>query len=191
MSSAANFIQRLNRTKTLPLKLSNTLMEAFRVNRFEAQETFVSPGNHASSIYFVESGIVRGAIEGPTEKLSTWFKQDGDLIIPQGIVNQHPSEEYISAVFKTTLISLPFKSLKKIGETMPEAMELMILLVAETAAESQYREKLLRVATAKDRYNLLNENEDFVLKRVPQYLIASYLNVTKETFSRLHKGLPY
>ncbi|WP_345955208.1 Crp/Fnr family transcriptional regulator [Mucilaginibacter sp. PAMB04168] len=191
MSSAANFIQRLNRTKTLSLKLSNTLMEAFKVNRFEAQETFVSPGNHASSIYFVESGIVRGAIEGPTEKLSTWFKQDGDLIIPQGIVNQQPSDEYISAVFKTNLIALSFKSLKKIGETTPEAMELMILLIAETAAESRYREKLLRIATAKDRYNFLNENEDFVLKRVPQYLVASYLNVTKETFSRLHKGLPY
>ncbi|QKJ28408.1 Crp/Fnr family transcriptional regulator [Mucilaginibacter mali] len=191
MNSAADFIHRLNRTKTLSLKLSNLLMEAFRINRFEAQETFLSPGNHASCIYFIESGLVRGAIEGPVEKLSTWFKRDGDIIVPHGLVNQQPSEEYISAVFKTTLIALPFKNLQKISETVPEAMELMILLMAETASELHYREKLLRIPTAKDRYSYLNANEDFILKRVPQYLVASYLNVTKETFSRLHKGLPY
>jgi CRP-like cAMP-binding protein len=191
MIDAAGFIQRLNRTKTLSLKLTNVLMEAFRTNRFEAQETFLSPGNYASSIYYIENGLVRGAIEGPAEKITTWFKQDGSLIIPQGLISQQPSGEYISAVTKISLIALPFKSLKTIGETMPEAMELLVLLVAETATEAQYREKLLRLPAAKDRYNFLSENEDFVLKRIPNYLAASYLNVTKETFSRLHKGLPY
>ncbi len=191
MIDAAGFIQRLNRTKTLSLKLSNLLTEAFRANRFEAQETFLSPGNHASSIYYIESGLVRGAIEGPADKITTWFKQDGDLILPQGLISQQPSEEYISVVTKTNLIALPYKHLKKIGETMPEAMEMLILLTAESAMEAQYREKLLRLPTAKDRYNFLSENEDFVLKRIPNYLAASYLNVTKETFSRLHKGLPY
>ncbi|QEC78854.1 Crp/Fnr family transcriptional regulator [Mucilaginibacter ginsenosidivorax] len=191
MIDAVGFIQRLNRTKTLSLKLTNVLMEAFRTNRFEAQETFLSPGNYASSIYYIENGLVRGAIEGSAEKITTWFKQNGSLIIPQGLINQQPSGEYISAVTKTSLIALPFKSLKTIGETIPEVMELLVLLVAETATEAQYREKLLRLPAAKDRYNFLSENEDFILKRIPNYLAASYLNVTKETFSRLHKGLPY
>ena len=69
MSDAAAFIQRLNRTKTLSIKLSNALMEGFRTNRFEAQETFLSPGNYAGSIYYIKSGLVRGAIEGPEEKI--------------------------------------------------------------------------------------------------------------------------
>lgn len=191
MIDSAAFIERLNRTKPLSSKLAVMLSDTFRVNRFEAQETFVSPGNYAGSIYFIDNGLVRGAIEGPDEKITTWFKKDGDLIIPQGLITQEPSDEYIGAVIKTSLIALPFKSIKKIGESVPEAMELLMLLVAETTAEARYREKLLRLPTAKDRYNYLSEHEDFVLKRIPNYLAASYLNVTKETFSRLHKGLNY
>jgi CRP-like cAMP-binding protein len=67
----------------------------------------------------------------------------------------------------------------------------MVLLSNEKLMEGQYREKLLRIPSARDRYDFLAIHEDFVLKRIPHYLIASYLNVTKETFSRLNKGLAY
>jgi CRP-like cAMP-binding protein len=70
-------------------------------------------------------------------------------------------------------------------------MELFFLLFAESINEGQYREKLLRFPKAKERYDFMCEHEDYVLKRIPQSLIASYLNVTRETFSRLYKGLPY
>lgn len=191
MIDAAAFIQRLNRTKTISLKLSNTLIEGLRINRFEAQETFLSPGNYAGSIYYIQNGLVRGAIEGPIGKMTTWFKQENDLIVPQGLFNQQPSEEYLSAVSKTALLTLPYKHVQKVAQSFPETLELVLLLLAETVLASQYREKLLRIQAAKDRYNFLSENEGFILKRIPHNMIASYLNVTKETFSRLHKGLPY
>jgi len=185
------FVQRLNRTKTIPIKLSNALMEGIRLNRYDAQETFVSPGNYSSSLYYIQSGIIRGAIEGPDEKMTTWFKQEGDIVIPQGLFNQQPSEEYMNAVTKATLIALPFINLKKVADAYPEAMELVVLLGVEKISEGQYREKLLRTAKAKDRYDLFIKNEKYLLKRIQHFLIASYLNVTKETFSHLHKGLPY
>jgi CRP-like cAMP-binding protein len=191
MSDAAAFIQRLNRTKTLSLKLSNALMEGFRTNRFEAQETFLSPGNYAGSIYYIQSGLVKGAIEGPEEKMTTWFKQEDDLVFPQGLCNQQPSDQYISAVSKTNLLTLPYKHVQNVIQSLPEASELVLLLMEETMMEAHYREKMLRIPAAKERYNYLSEHEGFILKRVPHYMIASYLNVTKETFSRLHKGLSY
>lgn len=192
MIDSAAFVQRLNRTKTISIKLSNVLMEGIRVNRFDAQETFVSPGSHASSLYYIQNGLVRGAIEGETEKITTWFKQEGDIIIPQGLFNQQVSEEYISAVAaKTTLLALPFNHIQKVLESYPESKELFILLISEATQTAQYREKLLRIPAAKDRYAFLSKHEDFILKRIPHYLIASYLNVTKETFSRLNKGLDY
>lgn len=191
MTDATAFIQRLNRTKTISLKLSNALTEGLRANRFEAQETFLSPGNYASAIYYIQGGLVRGAIEGPSEKMTTWFRQEDDLIVPQGLFTQQPSEEYLSAVSKTELLALPYRHLQNVAQSFPEAWELTLLLLDETALASRYREKLLRIPAAKDRYHFLAENEAFILKRIPHYLIASYLNVTKETFSRLHKGLPY
>lgn len=191
MIDSSAFLARLNRAKTLSLKLSNLLTEGLRVNRFEAHETFLSPGNHATAIYFIQTGLVRGAIDGAAEKMTTWFKQDGDLIIPHNVFNKHPSEEYISAVANSTLLAIPVKQIEKISESIPEMMELIILLIGESNSEGRYREKLLRIPAAKDRYIFLAAHENYILKRIPHYLIASYLNVTKETFSRLHKGLPY
>ncbi len=191
MIDSAAFIQRLNRFKPLSLKLSSSLTDGIRANRFEAQETFLSPGNYAAAIYFIQSGIVRGAIEGEAERMTTWFKQEGDLIIPQNVFNQQASEEYISSIAKTTVLAIPIKHIHKIMENSPEMMELVISLTLESHAEGRYREKLLRIPAAKDRYNFLATHESFILKRIPHYLIASYLNVTKETFSRLHKGLAY
>jgi len=191
MIDSGAFIQRLNRTRTLSLKVSNALAEGFRFNRFEVHETFLSPGNYAASIYFIQSGLVRGAVEGQNEKVTTWFKKEGDLIIPQGIFNQQASEEYINAIAKTSVISVSIKHLQKVMESNHELTELVILLLNEAVMTGQYREKLLRIPAARDRYNCVAENEDFILKRIPHYLVASYLNVTKETFSRLHKGLAY
>ena len=185
------FIQRLNRTKTLSQKLSTALMSGLKINKYEANETFVSPGNFATAIYFIQTGLVRGAIEGPKEKNTTWFKQDGDLIVPQGLFNQQPSEEYISVIVNTTLLAIPLTHIQNVLESNPELIELIIFLIAESKKESHYREKLLRMPTAKDRYKFLIKNEDYILKRIPQYFIASYINVSKETFSRLHKRRSY
>jgi CRP-like cAMP-binding protein len=135
--------------------------------------------------------MLRGSYEGKTEKVTTWFKQEDDLVIPEGILSGAPVDEYVTAIVKTTLFSISINHLQKIIATIPEMSELMLLLLEEKYNEGQNRERLLRLPTAKDRYNFIAANQDFILKRAPHYLIASYLNVTKETFSRLHKGLSY
>lgn len=191
MIDSAAFIKRLHQTKPLSLKLSDALSEGVRVNRFDAQEVFLSPGNYANSIYFIHSGIVRGAIEGSAEKMTIWFKKEGDLILPAGLFTHAPHEEYVSVVTKTTALTLSFTFIQQLSERFPELVQLFLLLYGEMIRQFQYREKLLRIPAARDRYDFLAKHEDFILKRIPHYMVASYLNVTRETFSRLNKGLPY
>lgn len=191
MIDFAAFIERLNQTKPINNKLRDALFGGIHRNRFEGSETFVSPGNYPGSIYYIQSGLVRGSIEGPQDKITTWFKREGDIIIPQGILQQRPSEEYISAVMKTTLLSVSVNHLNKITQTHPEVNDLLLLLINEKANEGHYRERMLRITGARERYNYFLKSEAYVLNRVPHFLIASYLNVTKETFSRLNKGLSY
>jgi CRP-like cAMP-binding protein len=166
-------------------------MEGLRINRFDDQEFFVSPGNIAASIYFIQTGLIRGAIDGPKEKITSWIKKEGDIVIPNGLFNQQPSGEYIHSIAKTTLLSIPFTHIRKITDMFPEVGELVFLLILESVEEGLYRERLLRILKARDRYKHVLKHEDFIMKRISHYYIASYLNVTKETFSRLHKGLPY
>ncbi|QEM04888.1 Crp/Fnr family transcriptional regulator [Mucilaginibacter rubeus] len=185
------FIHRLNSIKIQSQRVTSALMEGLRINRFEPMEIFISPGNYAGSLYFIQEGIVRGAVDVGKEKATTWFKKEGDLIVPQGLFNQTTSDEYISAVLKTTLLTIPVIHIQKTLKTYPEVQELITLLINESASEAQYREKLLRIPSAKNRYDFLSEHEDYILKRIPHFMTASYLNVTKQTFSRINKGLDY
>ena len=140
MIDQAAFIERLDRAKSLGLKAKAAIAEGIRTNRFEGQEVFLSPGNFANAIYFIQHGLIRGAIEGREGKLSTWFKQEGDLILPQGIFNQKPSEEYISAINRTVVSVLPLKHLRKVAESFPEVYELIIAMLSEYLKDGQYRE---------------------------------------------------
>jgi hypothetical protein len=44
---------------------------------------------------------------------------------------------------------------------------------------------------AKTRYRKLIKNKPTLLQRVPQYLIASYLNVTPESLCRIRKKISH
>jgi CRP-like cAMP-binding protein len=134
---------------------------------------------------------LKGSVEGPKGKVTTWFKKEGDLLLPQSLFNRQASPEYVSAVTESTLYMLPLAQLQKLMAAFPEAAELFLLLAWETIRQGQYREILLRIPAAKDRYNYFTAHEGYLLKQTPHHLIASYLNVTRETFSRIHKGLAY
>lgn len=185
------FLERVNRTKAISLKLAESLTGSLTINRLEAGETFLSPGNYARGLYFIQNGLLKGSVEGAKGKVTTWFRRDGDLLLPQSLFNRQPSPEYVSTVTESTLYVLPLSQLQKLITAFPEAAELFLLMAWETIKLGQYREYLLRIPAAKDRFTYFVEHEGYLLKNTPHHLIASYLNVTRETFSRIHKGLAY
>ncbi|MFD0795471.1 Crp/Fnr family transcriptional regulator [Mucilaginibacter litoreus] len=185
------FINRINQFRPTSFKVTDAINQALRVNRLEAQEILLSPGHIPNALYYVESGMIRGAIDGPHEKISTWFIAEGGFLLPQNLFTRQPVEEYISAIVNTTLLVLPLTQLEKIMSEYTQAQDLILLLQEDARRQSQYREKLLRLPAARERYSYMAIHEAFLLRRVPHYLVASYLNVTRETFSRLNRGLPY
>lgn len=191
MIDSRAFIESISQIKIIPVKLAESLTASLMINRLEAGETFLSPGNHARGLYFIQNGLLKGSLDGTKGKITTWFRQDGDLLLPQSLFNRQDSLEYVSTVTESTLYVLPLSQLKKLMTAFPDAAELFLLMAWKAIRQGQYREYLLRIPAAKDRYNHFVEHEGYLLKQTPHHLIASYLNVTPETFSRIHKGLPY
>ncbi|SEO09398.1 cAMP-binding domain of CRP or a regulatory subunit of cAMP-dependent protein kinases [Mucilaginibacter gossypiicola] len=191
MTDIKGLINRLTITKDISPAIITAITEKARFNRYEALETILSPGNYPTSIYYIQSGIIRGAFEGEKDRMTAWFQKEGELVIPPNLFNNSAGEEYVISVTKVEVLTIPFAHLMHIAEKYSEAASLMIMLSLEVSIAGRYRESLLRLGSAKARYNLMKIKEPYLTLQVPHYLIASYLNITKETFSRIHKGLPY
>ena len=43
--------------------------------------------------------------------------------------------------------------------------------------------------TPEERYQLIINNEPYIIQRIPQYMIASYIGITPEHLSRLRKKM--
>ncbi|UOE47846.1 Crp/Fnr family transcriptional regulator [Mucilaginibacter sp. SMC90] len=191
MKDIKGFIKRLADTKEISPAVIAAITEKARFNRYEALETILSPGHNPAAIYYIQSGIIRGAFEGEKDRITAWFQKEGELVIPPNLFNQTAGEEYIISVTKVEVITVPLIHILKVAEKYDEAATLMMMLSLEVSIAGRYRESLLRLSSARARYNLMKIKEPYLTLQIPHYLIASYLNITKETFSRIHKGLPY
>jgi hypothetical protein len=47
----------------------------------------------------------------------------------------------------------------------------------------------LLTQTPEERYNAVVDEEPYIIQRVPQYMIASYIGITPEHLSRLRKKM--
>ncbi len=78
-------------------------------------------------------------------------------------------------------------------EALAKEHSFMIQMAKNTAEQlfinTQQKLENLRLLTAKERYLLLLKNKDYLLQEIPQYELASYLNVRPETVSRIRKEI--
>ncbi len=74
-------------------------------------------------------------------------------------------------------------------ESAPEGQQLMRLVVEFLAFRLRDRLLLLYRDTPEQRYLTLVESEPYLLQRVPQHYIASYLGLEPESLSRLKRRL--
>lgn len=84
--------------------------------------------------------------------------------MPQGLFHQHASEEYITAITKTTLLAISTNHLRKVMVSFPQAADVVILIMEESLRQGQHRETMLHIPAAKDRYAFLAQHEPYILK---------------------------
>ena len=83
-------------------------------------------------------------------------------------------------------------SYQKLLEELETDMGLNVLyrrIIEHSLIASQKKAYTWRYNTASQRYNSLIEEHPEVIKRAPLHLIASYLNMTPETLSRVRSGV--
>lgn len=155
------------------------------IRHFARNVTLVEIGETDNYVNFIVKGLVRKFFYRHTEEVITQLAKESELICSSvSFLSGKPSEYVVETIEPTTAISLSRSNMETIY-AMGNRMERMgRLVITDWLLQKEYWENERTLLAPRERFsNFVKQNPDLV-KRVPQKYLASYLNMTPETFSR-------
>ena len=163
------------------------LIPYLEIRRFEKKKKLVNQGELEDYLNVVIKGLVRKYVPSSIRgEVTLQLATEGHFI--QSEISFHhrvPSEVIVQTIEPTVLVSIRHDRLQEAFEIMPEFESLGRAIIMEMfiKKDARYFDQL-KTAT-RDRFLEYINTHPEMLQRVPQKVLASYLNIKPETFSRL------
>lgn len=135
--------------------------------------------------YFVLKGCIRTyyVIDGVEKTTAFYTEMEG--LTPHCVIHKAPSDYYISCVEDSILTVANPGMEEEIFQKFPKFETLCRMLSEELLAKQQINFDEFKTSSPEQRYlNLLQKRPDLI-RRVPQYQLASYLGIKPQSLSRL------
>ena len=147
--------------------------------------TLLKEGQKSNEGYFVLKGCIRTFYIIGGEEKTTAFYTEMEGFTPHCVINNAPSEYYISCVEDTILIGTNPDMEAVSFNKFPKFESLCRVLSEELLAKQQINFDEFKTLSPEQRYlNLLQKRPDLI-QRVPQHQLASYLGIKPQSLSRL------
>lgn len=156
---------------------------------FQKKDYLLKEGQICKSNYFLINGLVRSFYidNKGNEKITQFALENWWVTNMESYIKGIPSYSSIQAVEKTTVLIISKEELEKLFISMPKLERFFRIITENMLIAIQRRTDIYLQMKSKDRYiDLIKQFPDFV-QRVPQYMIASYLEITPEYLSQLRK----
>ena len=151
-------------------------------------------GDPARWLAFVESGCFKYVNHGISDDREhiTWFSFEGEFVV------DYPTFLY-GRLSQTTIVAMmPSRVLRVTGEQMKqffsqsiETMELRAVIAEHILFQFRSRYLDLHCTTARERYDLLMQRCPGIVEHLDLQDIASFLNVTPKTISKIRKEITF
>jgi CRP-like cAMP-binding protein len=134
----------------------------------------------------VAQGLVRKYVVTGKNEVTIQLATEGHII--QSEISFHtrqPSQVILETIESTDLISMTYDSVQEILATIPIAESLGRALITQMFIKKDTRYFNQLGQSTRQKFLSYVNNHPHMLQRVPQKILASYLNIKPETFSRL------
>jgi len=149
-------------------------------------EFIVEEGEICDKLYYIEKGLVRiYRLEGDKE-ITTWFTKEGDFVTT---VNSFhfglPSKEYFEAIEDSVIYYINKKSYLYLVELSTNFAKFSMDELLTNLCEYQNQCEFLRTLSAQDRLKYIESKYPYLLTRVKQKYLCSFLNIEATYLSKL------
>lgn len=167
------------------------VIQCFKPKEISKGECINQIGQPINEVFFLIKGCMNvytlddGLTENTREILieNSWYT---DLF---SFMNNTNSAEHIKAIEDCLIVSIQKEDFLNLMDTIPHFSIAFNRVVLDINNESVRRINMFVSMDAKERMKWLYENKRHLLNRVPAKILASYIGLTKETFSRMRKQM--
>ncbi len=162
--------------------LANILVP-FKVSK---GEKLMKEGEVCRYMYYVEKGMVRQFYYKSGRDVTEHFSYEGRIVICiESFLKQNPSRLMVEALENSMLYGIPHDRLMQLMETNKEMERLYRKILEHALISSQEHADSQRFENATERYMRLLKTKPEIVLRAPMVHVASFLQMTPETLSRV------
>ena len=158
----------------------------FEIRSFGKKEVIAPAGEIDDYLNMVVQGLVRKYIPVRNREVTIQLATEGHLIQSEISFHQRiASEVVIETIEPTILVSMHYRNVQDALQKLPFGEALGRIIISYMFIKKDDRSyRQLKYNTRERFLDFINSNPH-MLQRVPQKILASYLNIEPETFSRL------
>jgi len=131
-------------------------------------------------------GLVRQFYYKNEKELTEYMATENSIVMCiESLFLEQPTRLQIKAIEPTVMIAMPKTELEAVAMKSVNIQILFRKILEESLILSQHHADMLRFESAQDRYQKLVKDQPQLVLRAPLVYIASYLQMTPETLSRV------
>ena len=168
----------------------NELQQKLTVQQLKKGEYLTRNGEICRQVSFINKGLIRMFYLVDGKEICTGFVAENEYVAQyDSFLTRQSSPGNIDALEDCELINLSYDHMQTLYHSCP-VFEIFGRKIAETLyiMISSQNTRLLALSP-EERYMTVVEYQPFIIQRVPQYMIASFIGITPEHLSRLRKKM--
>ncbi len=191
MKNFQPLLDYINRVIQLNKKEEETICSLISYRKLLKGQYFLQQGDVCKSSGFVVSGCTKTFYVGDDgqEHVIMFSVEDWWTSDMGSFISQKPADFNVQCLENTSLIQFSYENQEKMLLEVPKLERFFRLIIERALVSSQKRIVRNLSMSAKDRYLHFRNVYPKIEQRIPQYLIASYLGITKEFLSKIKSQL--
>lgn len=184
-------IEYIEKHQVLADEDKDLLVKYFERKDFKKDEILLHQNEVSQKVYFILEGGVHQfyLLENGSQK-SCYFSFENTFATDiESFSKRQPAETYLVALEPTKCLMITCQNLNILLLESHNLNTFFRIIMEEVAMSGVKRTKSFLSETPEERYESLLKEQPMLFQRVPQKLIAQYLGIQPESFSRLKKRM--
>lgn len=176
---------------SLSEKEAEILKSLTRIKKIRKRQFVVEQGEVCRYENYVVEGCLRcyHLDEEGQEHIVQFAVEDWWIADLQSFLTQAPANFSVDAIEPSILIQFRYNDLQKLYEKIPKLNQFFRLIIQNAFVASQKRIVASYSKDAGKRYIEFRNRYPNIEKRVPNYMVASYLGITPEFLSKIRRRM--